>query len=146
MYNIALRMVSNEEDARDVLQNAFVSAFTSIGQFSGTVSFGAWLKKIVINKCLDHVKKRKLAIVDIDSVSYKITNDEREEEVIAKATPAMIHAKIKELPTGSRLVFNLYMMEGYDHKEIAEILNVSESTSKSQFARAKKLLRKMLET
>ncbi len=143
MFNITKRMCRNEEDAKDVLQDAFVSAFKNIEQFSHKVTFGAWLKRIVINKCLDHLKKRKLNLVDIEHVDYKIS-DESKDEVFYRVAPALIHEKIKELPTGCRVVFSLYMLEGYDHKEIAQILGVSESTSKSQFGRAKKLLRQKL--
>ena len=144
MYNIALRMLYKEEDAQDVLQEAFASAFINIHQFSDKVTFGAWLKRIVINKCLDFIKKKKLKLVDMESVSYKIEAEESE-EVFYRVPPTKVHEKIKELPNGCRVVFTLYALEGYDHKEIAQVLEVSESTSKSQYNRAKKLLRKMLE-
>jgi len=145
MYNIALRMLYKEADAQDVLQEAFASAFINIHQFSEQVTFGAWLKRIVINKCLDFIKKKKLKLVELENVAYKISDTVESEEVFYRVPPAKVHEKIKELPNGCRVVFTLYALEGYDHKEIAQVLEVSESTSKSQYNRAKKLLRKMLE-
>ena len=148
MYNISLRMLGNADDAQDVLQDAFVAAFQNLQQFTGKATFGAWLKRIVINKCLDRLKKKKLPIVEMENVAYKITDDsmncDGEEFNLYGIRPEKVHHEIKTLPKGCRVVFNLYLLEGYDHKEIAQILEISESTSKSQFARAKKLLREKL--
>ncbi len=147
MYNISLRIVAKEEDAEDVLQNAFLSAFTKIEQFSGKVTFGAWLKRIVINKSIDYVKKKKISFVDIEKVDFRLTdeNDNDEELLFYKDRLDQVHDKIKKLPDKCRVIFSLFMLEGYDHNEIAEILNISVSTSKSQVHRAKKLLREKLE-
>ena len=147
MYNISLRMLGNSDDAQDVLQDAFVAAFKNLQQFTGKATFGAWLKRIVINKCLDHLKKKKLPIVEMEKVAFKVTeesNDYEDSFTLYGIKPERVHQEIKELPKGCRVIFTLYLMEGYDHKEIASILEISESTSKSQFARAKKLLRAKL--
>ena len=146
MYNISLRILGKEEDAQDVLQDAFLSAFVKIEQFSGKVTFGAWLKRIVINKSIDHFKKKKLKLVELDGVSYRLAAEEEELDIdLYKGKLEKIHNKVKDLPDGCRVVFSLYMLEGYDHNEISEIMNVSVSTSKSQLHRAKKLLREKLE-
>lgn len=146
MYNIALRMVGDSDEAQDVLQDAFVAAFRSIKQYNGTATFGAWLKRIVINKCLDFLKKRKLDIVDVDTVMYKIETPEEQvdDSVFYGVSAEMVHHEIKKLPEGCRVVLNMYLLEGYDHSEIATVLGVSESTSKSQYSRAKRLLRERL--
>ncbi len=144
MYNIVLRMVGNSEDAQDVLQDAFVSAFKNIAQYSGKATLGAWIKRIVINKSIDHLKKRRLKIVDIENVAYKMCEEEVDNQPFYEVAPGRVHDEIKGLPEGCRVVFSLYMLEGYDHREISQILGVSESTSKSQFSRAKKLLRERL--
>ena len=147
MYNISLRMLGDADDAQDVLQEAFVAAFQNLQQFTGKATFGAWLKRIVINKCLDHLKKRRLPIVQMENVDYKLTEEPtnlKDDFSLYGIEPARVHREIKSLPKGCRVIFNLYLLEGYDHKEIAGILEISESTSKSQYARAKKLLREKL--
>lgn len=137
-------MLGSSEDAEDVLQEAFCSAFKNIQQFSGKVTFGAWLKRIVINKCLDFLRKKKIRLVDIDRVSAQVT-ETQSDDVFYEVPINYIHEEIKKLPKGCRLVFTLYMMEGYDHSEIAQIMNFSESTSKSQYRRAKILLKERLQ-
>ena len=147
MYNISLRMLGNSDDAQDVLQDAFVAAFQNLQQFTGKATFGAWLKRIVINRCLDFLKKKRLPIVEIENISYKISEKpvEKEKEfTLYGIHPKQVHNEIKNLPKGCRVILNLYLLEGYDHKEIAQILEISESTSKSQYARAKKLLKERL--
>jgi len=146
MYNIALRMVRDSDEAQDVLQDAFIAAFKSIKTYNGTATFGAWLKRIVINKCLDFLKKRKLDIVDVESVMYKIEAPETEADdaVFYGVSAELVHHEIKKLPAGCRVIFNMYLLEGYDHQEIASVLEISESTSKSQYSRAKRLLRERL--
>jgi len=144
MYNVVLRMVGDAEEAQDVLQEAFISAFKNIQQYSGKATLGAWIKRIVINKSIDHLKKKRLKIVDLENVAYKICAEEENNEPFYRVEPTKIHDEIKRLPKGCRVVFSMYMMEGYDHGEIAAVLGVSESTSKSQFSRAKRLLRERL--
>lgn len=138
MYNVSLRMLRQPEDAEDVVQDSFVEAFTKLESFRYESTFGSWLKRIVINKSLNHLKKKKLPITAIDDHEFHLA------EPTAEPTPAMDIQKVKKgidsLPDGYRQIINLYLIEGYDHVEIGEILNISTSTSKSQYHRAKKKL------
>lgn len=148
MFNICVRITNNLEEAEDVLQEAFVSAFRNIKSFKGEGSFGAWLKKIVVNHAINHLRKKKLQFVDIDNLAEGAMNKTIEEEKIDEREITLEVGKIRRairlLPDGYRVVFSLYLLEGYDHKEISEILNISESTSKSQFNRAKKKLKEIM--
>ncbi len=144
MYNICLRMLRNDMDAEDLLQNSFVDIYGKINTFRFQSSIGAWIKRIVINNCINFLKKRRLEIVSLEN-----QHDDRWEESESTNSDLSLQVKdvksaISQLPDGYRVVFNLYTLEGYDHKEIAEILDVSEATSKSQYSRAKKRLREML--
>lgn len=135
-------MVSNQHDAEDIIQESFLSAFNNLGSFRGDSSFGAWLKRIVINKSITAIKKKKQEFTDIDNL--QIVEENGQKESFPKIDPQIIHESIKTLPEKARVVLNLYLLEGYKHKEIAEILNVSISTSKSQYLRALQLLRTKL--
>jgi RNA polymerase sigma-70 factor, ECF subfamily len=144
MYNICFRMTNDVDEAADVLQEAFISAFNNLGSYKGTASFGAWLKKIVVNKSINHIRSRKMNLVPLDDVepaSEDVINDEELYLDIDR-----IKSGIELLPDGYRVVFSLYLLEGYDHKEISQILGIAESTSKSQYNRAKAKLRKILIT
>ncbi len=145
MYNICLRMTANEMDAEDVLQMSFVDVFTKMDSFRFESTIGAWIKRIVINNCINHIKRRKLRFealtegyndLEDDSASFDADIDPREVQKVMDA--------ISQLPDGYRVVFTLYTMEGYDHQEIADILQISEATSKSQYSRARKKLRQMI--
>jgi RNA polymerase sigma factor (sigma-70 family) len=142
MYNTSLRIVNDTMEAEDVMQEAFLSAFEKIDTYSGTVSFGAWLKKIVVNRSLDALSKRKAVFEDIehhaglrDESTEDTMNDDEIEIKIGEIKEAM-----ERLPDGYRVILTLYLLEGYDHDEIAEILNISSSTSRSQLSRAKQKL------
>ena len=143
MYNICIRMVRNELDAEDLLQNSFVDVFTKLHTFRYQSSVGAWIKRIVVNNCINFLKKRKLKIEELnDQVAERPMIVEN--EYSAPFSVESINQALLKLPDGYRVVFTLYMFEGYDHKEIGSILNISEATSKSQFSRAKKKLRMLL--
>jgi RNA polymerase sigma factor (sigma-70 family) len=142
MYNICTRMLNNEMEAQDVLQESFIAAFGNLHQHTGKATFGAWLKRIVINNCISALNKsKKLNWVAIDEQLEHQLHVEQDDKVDSEWSPGEVHAAIRELPTGCRTVFTLYSLEGYDHEEIAGILKVSVSTSKSQYSRAKQLLR-----
>jgi len=141
MYNTCIRMVSNQYDAEDIIQESFVKAFNNLDSFRGESSFGSWLKRIVVNQSITFLRKKKQDFLEVDSLQIA---SEEEEENIAEIDPILIHESIKTLPEKARVVLNLYLLEGYRHKEIAEILNITESTSKSQYLRAKHLLRDKL--
>lgn len=143
MYNTSLRILNNPTEAEDIMQDAFLLAFTKINNFIGEVSFGAWLKKIVINKSLDELRKRKAFFEDVDSVVVMTTDDEENLDEL-HANVELIKQGIKDLPEGYRIIMSLYLIEGYDHEEIGEILMISPSTSRSQYTRAKKKLREMI--
>lgn len=145
MYNLCIRMLGDQASAEDALQEAFVNAFKNIHRFEGRSSFGAWLKRIVVNKCLSILQKRKMFFESIDERVMEMADEKQDETYIwSDISPAKVHQEIKNLPEGCRVIFNLYQLEGYDHQEIGEILGVSVSTSKSQYHRAKKLLRERL--
>jgi RNA polymerase sigma-70 factor (ECF subfamily) len=142
MYNTSLRIVNDTMEAEDIMQEAFLSAFEKIDTYSGTVSFGAWLKRIVINRSLDALSRRKAIFEDIEL--YVGIRDESTEETVRKEELDVKVEEVKEainrLPDGYRIILSLYLLEGYDHDEIAEILNISSSTSRSQLSRAKQKL------
>ena len=143
MFNICYRIVGSHEMAEDVLQEAFVSAFQNLKSFQGKSSFGAWLKRIVVNKAISYLRKNQLEVVLMDDkVDIEDDKEVDEDELVLKVES--IRAAIQKLPNGFRVVFSLYLLEGYDHKEIAEILKISESTSKTQYNRAKKRLKEIL--
>jgi len=144
MYNLCIRMLGDQASAEDALQEAFFNAFNNIHSFEGRSSFGAWIKRIVVNKCLSVLNKRKMFFESIDERVMELSEDEPETYFWSDISPAKVHQEIKNLPQGCRVIFNLYQLEGYDHQEISEILGVSVSTSKSQYHRAKKLLRERL--
>ncbi|HOP00178.1 MAG TPA: sigma-70 family RNA polymerase sigma factor [Bacteroidales bacterium] len=142
MYNTSLRIVNDSMEAEDIMQEAFLSAFEKIDTYSGTVSFGAWLKKIVINRSLDALGKKKAVFEDIESHVGLRDESEDETERYQEAGIRMEEVKeaIERLPDGYRVILSLYLLEGYDHDEIAEILKISSSTSRSQLSRAKQKL------
>ena len=140
MYNICLRMTGNKQDSEDILQEAFYRAFVNIGKLKKMESFGAWLKKIVVNQCILFLRKQ-IHYVDVE-FSDENLNDE--EDWMHEISMNEINKEIQQLPDGSRIVFNLFLLENYSHKQIAEMLEISESTSKSQYHRAKNILRKQM--
>lgn len=144
MYNVGYRIVRNEDEAEDVLQEAFISAFKNLNHYRGDATFGAWLKRIVVNKAINAVKRKKMERFPEDS-QIDIAEEPVDELMDFPFTVDKVKSAIALLPDGYRMVLSLYLIEGYDHGEIAEILGISESTSKSQFNRSKKKLREILE-
>ena len=142
MYNTSLRIVSDSMEAEDIMQEAFLSAFEKINGYSGNVSFGAWLKKIVVNRSLDALSKRKNIFEDIDIHAgiRDEANDENDASEELNVKVEEIKYAIDALPDGYRIILSLYLLEGYDHDEIAEIMSITNSTSRSQLARAKQKL------
>lgn len=145
MYNTCLRMLNNVTEAEDVLQESFIEAFKNLERFEHRTSFGGWLKQICINRSVNQLKKRKIDWVDMESTTVHHQPDENavDEAEVAMQVEAVKNA-IMKLPDGYRTVLNLYLMEGYDHEEIAEILNVAESTTRTQYMRAKQKLLQLL--
>ena len=143
MYNTSLRMVKDPDEAEDIMQESFLSAFEKIDTYSGTVSFGAWLKKIVINRSLDSLKKRRLSFEILEEGNIPDRNEGSDADYISDRIEEIREA-ILRLPDGFRVVLSLYLLEGYDHEEIAQILDINPSTSRSQFTRARQKLVEML--
>ena len=143
MYNICYRMMGKREEAEDVLQNAFVDVFGKLQSFRGEATLGAWIKRIVINSCLNELKKKKIHFVvadeEIGYLEYEDYESDFDLDDIARIKNA-----INLLPQGYKVVFSLYLLEGYDHGEISEILGISEGASKSQYSRAKQKLHQIL--
>ncbi|WP_266204042.1 RNA polymerase sigma factor [Pontibacter kalidii] len=139
MFNVSMRITNDYAEAEDVLQEAFLSAFRNMHHYKGEASFGSWLKKIVINAAINAVRKRRSELVPMDDrtvaeVPDEVTEDDSEWQV------EQVRRAIQKLPDGYRVVLSLYLLEGYDHAEIGEVLGISESTSKSQYSRARKKL------
>ncbi len=138
MFNVGLRFLGNTEDAEDIVQDSFVDAFKKLHSFKYESSFGAWLKRIVINKSINHLRAKRIAVVPIADHEFHLAEAE---PVEAEAVDVKkVQLGITQLPDGYRQIISLYLIEGYDHVEIGEILGVSTSTSKSQYHRAKKKL------
>lgn len=141
MFNTSLRIVNNTADAEDVLQESFLDAFRSLHDFHYRSTFGAWLKKIVINKSINILRKRRNDLVDMESTELQALPEEEginEEEI--KYRVEEVKKMITRLPDGYRTVLSLYLLEGYDHEEISQILNISHNTVRTQYVRAKQKL------
>lgn len=144
MYNVCLNIVHHRTTAEDLMQDAFISAFRNIQTFKGEVSFGAWLKKITINRCIDYLKQKKVDFEFTTTLPEIADNTEDDDKYIAEKKIEEIKYAISQLPEGYKTILSLYLFEGYDHDEIAQILSISASTSRSQYTRAKALLIKRL--
>jgi len=138
MFNVSIRIVKVNEDAEDVVQDSFVSAFKNLDSFTYQSTFGSWLKRIVINKSINYLKLKRIPLVALDEQDYWLSEPEEIDE--EKLDVTKIKTAINTLPQGYQTIINLYLFEGYDHNEIGEILDISVSTSKSQYHRAKKKL------
>ena len=143
MFCVAMRFLKNEDDAEDVMQEAFIKAFQKLDQYRGEVTFGAWLKRIVINKCLDFLKSSKMRYTEIQENTLRIVEDEDwsvEEGIgIDEVKTAM-----ELLPDKYSSVVKLFIIEGYDHQEISQILDLREATCRTRLLRGKGFLKELL--
>lgn len=145
MYNTSLRIVNHTGDAEDVVQEAFSDAFRSLEDFSYKSTFGAWLKRIVINKSINQLRKRKMDLIDIDKTQVgHLPEEESIDENEIGLRVEEIKKAVTALPNGYRTVLTLYLFEGYDQEEIAEILKVSHATVRTQYMRAKQKLLQLI--
>jgi RNA polymerase sigma factor (sigma-70 family) len=142
MYMVCLRYTKSQQEAEDVLQDSFIKVFKNLKGYRGESRFGYWIKRIVVNTALNSQRKKlyMYPMVDIDDVK----NDFDQSKSLSNFQMEDLLNMIRELPTGCQTVFNLFAIEGYSHKEIADMLKVSEGTSKSQFSRARKLLKEKI--
>ena len=145
MLNVAFRIVGNIADAEDVLQESFLDAFNKVKDFRQETTFGLWLKQIVVHRSINLLRKRKVEWVELgenelDGIADEVVdNDDDIQYQVAVVKQAM-----NKLPEGYRVVLSLYLLEGYDHEEIGQILNIAENTSRTQFLRAKRKLQALL--
>lgn len=143
MFLVAFRYVKDRFIAEDIMQEAFIKAFKNIDSYKNEVAFGAWLKRIVINQSIDQLKKNKLELVAInEEVTLKVDEDEWKFESVISVDG--IVEIINSLKDKYRLVLTLYLIEGYDHQEIAEVLQITENTSRTHLLRGKRILKEQL--
>jgi len=144
MYNVAFRFMNDPDLAQDMLQDGFIKAFSKIDTYSGDVIFGAWLKRIIVNTCLDELRKKK-DIISFDDAKFiepviEVGNDyEDKEELILS-----VKSSINSLPEKYKVVVNLFLIEGYDYDEISSILKIKNATARSLVSRAKVKLKQMM--
>ncbi len=143
MYAVCLRYARNKYEAEDILQEAFVKVFQSINQFNFEGSFEGWLKKIMINTSLKYNQKHKL-VIDYDITAINSMEEYEDPEIIHALHTEELMSYIRQLPVGYRMVFNLYIIEGFSHKEIANLLEIQEVTSRSQLLKARKMLQEKI--
>ncbi len=155
MYNVCLRIVNHEAEAEDVLQEAFIDAFSHISSFRGQSTFGAWLKQIVVNRAINHLRGRRLEFVSLESNPFADDDqgtvnrsDWADTEPYDEEGPLLeverVRRAMQQLPEGYRVVLSLYLFEGYDHEEISLVLGINEITSRTQYLRGKKRLLDLL--
>jgi len=137
--------MGDEDDAKDVLQDSFIHAFTKIKGLRNVDTFSAWIKRIVINHCLNALKKKSIVTTELDNErDFAQIDDDTKHDELKYETRKILEA-IDRISEGCKTVLNLYLFEGYDHKEIAQVLSISESASKAQYSKAKAKVRKLLE-
>jgi RNA polymerase sigma-70 factor (ECF subfamily) len=145
MLNVAFRIVGDIAEAEDVLQEAFLDAFNRLKDFRQETTFGLWLKQIVVHRSVNLLRKRKVEWVELqDEQIENIPDDVTEDDEEIQYKVLQVKQAMKRLPEGYRVVLSLYLLEGYDHEEIGQILSITENTSRTQFLRAKRKLSEIL--
>lgn len=144
MLNVAFRIVGNIAEAEDVLQEAFLDAFKRIPDFRQETTFGLWLKQIVVSRSINLLRKRKVELVELGDDVDNIIDEEQDDDEEIQYKVTQVKQAMNELPEGYKQVISLYLIEGYDHEEIGQILNITENTSRTQFLRAKRKLGEIL--
>lgn len=143
MMGVCLRYVDDRETARDLLQDGFVKVFTGLDSYAGSGSFEGWMRRIFVNCALEYLRRSDVLreATDLENTAELIHPDS---SAISDLSAAELMQLVSELPTGFRTVFNMFAIEGYSHKEIGEMLGITESTSRSQYTRAKQLLQRRI--
>ncbi|MCB9275707.1 MAG: sigma-70 family RNA polymerase sigma factor [Lewinellaceae bacterium] len=145
MFRLCLRYAGSREEAEDMLQEGFIKVFTDLQQYRGEGPLAGWVRRVVLNVVLQHLRRQKNTPVALDVQDIPDVPDEDTDNLFGELRARALAALVQRLPPGYRTVFNLFVMEGHSHREIADILDISESTSKSQLSKAKAMLRRMLE-
>ncbi len=143
MLGVCLRYTKNRQEAEDLLQEGFIKVFRNILQYQGSGSFEGWIRKVMVNTALESIRRNKILFVETD-IQDLPGDFKTEAEVLGKIEMKDLLLMIQSLSPGYRLVFNLYAIEGFLHKEIAKMLDISEGTSKSQLARARMILQEKI--
>lgn len=146
MYRVARRFIKDPMEAEDAMQEAFIKAFEKLHQFTGEVTFGAWLKRIVINKCIDKLQARKMELIALNEQVLSSVEEEEDWEIESGIGIQEVRECIEDLPEKYRYPLMLFLMEGYDHSEISEILHISQVASRTLVHRGKKKLQEKLKT
>ena len=146
MFVVANRFVKDTFEAQDIVQEAFIKAFSKLHQYKAEVTFGAWLKRIVINKSIDLLKSKKQQMLELDEVHLKVVDSNYEDEWLVDDAITLNEVKdaISKLPDKYKFVVMMFLIEGYDHQEIAEVLNITEVASRTQLSRGKTKLKELL--
>jgi len=145
MNHIACRYL-NDEDAKDAMQESFIKAFSKLDQFSSGSTFGSWLKRIVINQCIDELKKKRLEFIETDVVQLNIEDDTNDWMFSSELSKQHVLDAIGKLPNKHQIVVQLYLIEGYDHEEIGRILDIPIKTSRTHLRRGRLQLQELLKT
>ena len=144
MYNTSFRIVNDTAEAEDIMQESFLDAFRRLDSYMGEGSFGSWLKKIVINRSLDAIRKKRESVsIEEGALDFPEVIEENLEEELHYQV-AEVKEAITKLPEEYRVILSLFLLEGYDHEEISEILNISNNNSRTRYVRAKQKLQKIL--
>jgi RNA polymerase sigma factor (sigma-70 family) len=142
MYALCIRYAGNTDDAQDILQDGFVKVYSNIGKYKGTGSFEGWIRRIIVNTAIEHFRKKNMLYAIDEKTEIQLADENS--NVFNQLEAKELLEIIKSMPAGYRTVFNLYAVEGYTHKEIATMMNLTEGTSKSQYARAKSWLQERI--
>jgi RNA polymerase sigma-70 factor (ECF subfamily) len=146
MFIVALRFVKDTMEAEDIVQESFIKAFSKLEQYKAEVSFGAWLKRIVINRCIDVLKSKRQRMLELEEHHLNVVDEDYEKDWLVDDDITIDNVKtaIEQLPEKYKYVLMLYLIEGYDHQEISEVLDISEVASRTQLSRGKQKLKNEL--
>ena len=142
MMAVCYRYAKDEANAEDILQEGFIKVFQKIGKYDDRGSFEGWIRRIMVNTAIDHIRKQKKQNMEVEI--NEVISEDLSEDALDRLEVEYLYEMIQQMPNGYRLVFNLYAIEGYSHKEIGKKLNITESTSRSQLAKARKALQSMV--
>jgi RNA polymerase sigma-70 factor (ECF subfamily) len=144
MLGVCIRYAKDTEQAEDILQDGFVKVFSKLKDFKSEGSLEGWIRRVMVNTALDQIRKNSKMLGDIstDDVAYKLENNDT---ILENLMAEDLMKMIKSMPDGYRVVFNMFAIEGYSHAEIGDTLGITESTSKSQYSRARAYLRERIE-